>query len=425
MIKVISMILTFSIMALSIKYLGKENFGVWVLLSGIIAWSNIFDFGFEHGLRNKIAEALVKDRLDIIKSYVSTTYSVLILIAFLLLIFFIPLIILLDWKSLLNIQSLTNNDIQILIFIILFSFIIRFILKPITALLNAFQWPSIVQFIALLGLITSFLTFYILLNISEKTSIFLYASIMSASPAIILFLSSLYLYSTRFKNFIPSLTKVKYKYFKQLGSLGIAFFVIQFSGLIIFQTDNIIISKIFGPASVTDYNVAYRFFSIFLIANGIIMAPFWTAFTDAFHRNDIKWIKQTVNKLIKIILGMSLFMSFFVYFANDIYHLWIDKSIDIPISLSATVALFVAWSSFINIFTFFLNGVGKIRLQMYSSLLAAIFNIPLSYLFASILNMGIKGVLFATILSLIFTGTLSIIQYRKIINASAKGIWNR
>ena len=78
-----------------------------------------------------------------------------------------------------------------------------------------------------------------------------------------------------------------------------------------------------------------------------------------------------------------------------------------------------------NIFVVFINGVGKVRLQIIVATIGAIINIPLSYFFAIVLNLGLAGVIAASIISISFGPILAPIQFRKIINGTAKGIWNK
>jgi hypothetical protein len=47
--------------------------------------------------------------------------------------------------------------------------------------------------------------------------------------------------------FAPSLKYVKFHYARDLMTLGIKFFIIQMAGVILYQTNNIIIAQLFGP----------------------------------------------------------------------------------------------------------------------------------------------------------------------------------
>ena len=75
---------------------------------------------------------------------------------------------------------------------------------------------------------------------------------------------------------------------KSITSLGFQFFIIQIAVIVIFTTDKILITQLFGPEYVASYDVVFKLFSIITIAHGILMAPLWSAYSDAYHRNDIE-----------------------------------------------------------------------------------------------------------------------------------------
>ncbi len=423
-IKAFQMIIVFTMISVSIKYLGKENYGIWIVLSGIIVWSNIFDLGFSNGLRNRLAEARAEGNSNIEKYYVSTTYAFLLIMALILTILFVPLFFYLDWQTIINTTTVENEIIRYIVLIIFILFILQFILKPIGSILQAYQWPSIVQLINLFGSILALLGIFYLLSLAQPASLSLYTYIVAGTPVLALLLATIYFYKQKFSKLIPSIKYVKQKYFKNIVGLGLSFFIIQLSAVIVFQTDNMIISYLFGPAEVTNYNIVYRYFSIITIVFGVIMAPFWTAFTDAYQKNDFLWIRNTMRTLILLLGGSIIGSIFLLIISNNIYSIWIDKNLIISNSLSALMAIYVVLYSLLNIFSYFSNGTGKVKVQMFVYIFAALINIPMSIFFGKILEFGVDGVLLATIISTLLTSIIMIIQYYKLVNNRAEGIWN-
>ena len=88
----------------------------------------------------------------------------------------------------------------------------------------------------------------------------------------------------------------------------------------------------------------------------------------------------------------------------------------------ALYAIVLTWNS---IFGCFVNGIGKIKLQMYEGIIGMIINIPISIFFAKNLDMGSAGVILGTIISLTIGSFLIPIQTVKLIRGKAKGIWNK
>ncbi len=206
-------------------------------------------------------------------------------------------------------------------------------------------------------------------------------------------------------------------------SLGIKFFIIQMAAVIFYQTSNIIIAHLFGPEQVTPYNIAYKYFSVITMSFTILMVPLWSAYTEAWIKKDMSWIKNSINKLIIIWVLIALAVLIMFIFSAFIYRMWVGKEIKVPISVSATMAIYVIVNGWCGIFSQFLNGVGKIKLQLYISTLGALINIPLAIFLGK--HLGIYGILLSTVILSAVSAVSSPIQYKKLINNKATGIWNK
>jgi O-antigen/teichoic acid export membrane protein len=106
-----------------------------------------------------------------------------------------------------------------------------------------------------------------------------------------------------------------------------------------------------------------------------------------------------------------------------VYRMWVGKEIKVSISISVVMAAYVIVNGWCGIFSQFLNGVGKIKLQLYISTIGAILNIPLAIFLGK--HFGIYGVLLSTVILGAISAIWSPIQYKKLINNTATGIWNK
>jgi O-antigen/teichoic acid export membrane protein len=109
--------------------------------------------------------------------------------------------------------------------------------------------------------------------------------------------------------------------------------------------------------------------------------------------------------------------------ADKAYVFWVGKSIKVPFMLSVAMAFYVVINAWCGIFAQFLNGVGKIKLQLYSGLVGALINIPLAIFLGK--YMGISGVVLSTCFLAVIAAVWAPVQYYKLINNTAKGIWNK
>lgn len=419
-----SILSSFLLVPLTINYLDTENYGIWLTLSSFIAWFSFFDIGLGHGLRNKFAEAKANDDLSLAKGYVSTAYFTISIIAFSSFIIFLLISYFVDWTQVFNTSDDLHADLRLLMPIVFGFFCLQLVVKLITTIYLADQKHSIQGKI---GFISSFSSLVVvwLLTQTTKSSLLLFGVIFSALPVLILLLLNLFSFSKTYSLYKPSLSFFKKVYFKNIFGLGLTFFLIQISGLVLFSTDNFIISKLFLPAEVVPYNIAFKYISIAHMIFIIILSPYWSSITEAYTKQDYDWIKKSMRNLSKFTISFIVMIVIMVIIAPFIYRIWIGNAVYIPFTLTLAMALYFILTIIYAPYTYFINGTGKIKLQMYSVLVTAILNIPLSIFLAKTMNLGVIGVILATIICILPHTILCPIQYFKIINNKAYGIWNR
>ena len=419
-LKILSIATNLLLVPITIHYINPTRYGIWLTLSSIIGWLSFFDIGFGNGLRNKFAEAVAKGNNKLARIYVSTTYAILLIIILFVLILFLFINPFLNWAKILNSPSAMADELSLIVLIVFTFFCIQFILQLVTTIIIADQQPAKVSFINFLGSILSLIIIYILTKITSGSLLYLGIA-MSAAPVIILIGSSFWFYARNYKDFTPSLKFIKLTYAGDLFYLGFKFFIIQISVILLYQTSNMIIVQLFGPAEVTSYNVAYKYFGVVPMIFNIVLTPFWSAFTDAYTKNDLTWIRKVIKRLQFFWILMIFLTLLMLLISEPIYKIWIGDVVTIPFALSAILALYVLINCWCGIYSYFLNGVGKIKIQLYASLIGGVINVPLAIFFG--MHYGLVGVIFPILIIGLINSTWAPIQYYKIINNRAKGIW--
>lgn len=422
-LKGFSILVSFLLVPLTLNYLNPTKYGIWLTLSSIIGWFGFFDIGLGNGLRNKLAEAFAQKDYKKAEIYVSTTYAILTLIIGIVYLFFLIINNFIDWSAILNTTPELAKELNWIALITFTFFSLRFILKIIGVILTADQLPAYNNIFDFAGNLISLIVIYIISKFSFGS--LLYISIAySAAPALVMIIASFYFFKGKYKSLKPKIKSVDFKYFNSLAGLGFKFFILQLATLVIFTTDNMIITQVLGPAEVTPYNIAFKYFSIPTMIFTIILTPYWSAFTDAYIKKDMVWIKNVIKKLSVIWIFITVGVLFMITIAKQIYLLWIGDKVYIPLTLSILMGVYAILSTWNNIFAFFINGTGKIKLQMYYAVFAMIINIPASIFFAKNMGLGSSGVILGTCTSLIIGTIFSPIQTFKILRSKANGIWN-
>lgn len=417
-----SIAISLILVPLTINYINPTSYGIWITLSSIVGWFSFFDIGFGHGLRNKFAECVANKNYKLAREYVSTTYAILTLIITAVLALFFIINPYLQWSAILNAPTQMARELSLLALIVFTFFSIQFVLNLITTVLSANQEPAKANFWVFLGSILSLIIIFILTKTTQGNLVYL-GMALSFTPVFILLLSSLWYYRKEYRKFSPSIKLVNFKLSKDLMGLGGKFFIIQIGVIVLLSTNNIIITQLFGPAEVTPFNIAYKMFSVVTMAFGIIVSPLWSAYTEAYVKGEMDWIRNILSKMNKIwflcILGCGVVLLASPY----LYQFWVGDSVQVPFQLSIAMSIFVVAYIWHQIYVFFLNGTGIIQLQLYLVIVTALANIPLAIFFGQ--KFGLAGISLTGALLYAIMGTVYYIQTKRILNGTAKGIWKQ
>lgn len=388
------MLISLLLVPMTIDYLSKDTYGTWLTISSIVTMIAFFDIGIGNGLRNKLTEAVSKQDVVLARTYISTAYVIFGVLQFVFILFFLIAFSYVPWQRLLN-TSVDNDQLQVVVLMMAVAIAVKLMLDVLSYVLLALQESGRVGLISFLSNILILSATYALTRFSNGNLIYL-AAATAVSPVFVLLVSGFVLYRTQLKKYRPSFQSVNFSYAKDLLSLGYKFFFIQMTVILLFYTDNLIISQLFGPSEVATYNVAFRYFNAISTIFAIAITPYWSAFTEAYVKGDVVWMKRTYSYLQKLWLGLVAAVLLMILLADQVYYVWVGNRISVSLTLNVCMGLLITITCWNNMTTAVVNGVGKVRLQLYVSVFAAAVNIPLAIFFGKALHLGSAGVTLAT-----------------------------
>lgn len=419
-LKGISIVVQLMLVPMTLTYLSKELYGIWLTISSVVLWLTFFDVGFSLGLKNRLAEAIAKGNLERGKQLVSTTYVMLFAI-------FVPLGLIceiivpyFDWTKILNVDASYGPVLVVTMRILILSFVLQMMFNTLSTILAAFQRVAFANVFTVLGNVVSLIIIWLLIQFTEPSLINM-ALTISFVPVAIYIVSSLILFSGQLRSVRPSLLAFRTDAIGDIFSLGAKFFIIQIQIIIMQQATNLLISNISNPDFVAYYNIVYRYLGAAMMVFNLVLGPLWPAFTDAYTKGDYVWMQSTYRTLTRLYLfclGAVIVMCLISPFA---YAVWLGNAISIPWAMTISIGIYFAISMWDGLQVNLLNGIGAVKLQSYVTCIGIVCHVPISLLLGKYI--GAYGVVASLIIiTLIYTSFFST-QALKIIRRTAKGIW--
>ena len=422
LIKGWSAVVVLLMVPLTLNCLGEYKNGVWLTISSMLVWIENMDIGLGNGLRNQLTAHLAHGDTTAARSLVSSAFAMLTAIMLPTMLILTLLVLCTDTYGLLNVapQRVEGLDQVLVATIVLVC--TTFILKLIGNFYMGLQLPAVSNLLVAGGQTLALAATWLVWR-SGSHSIMHVALAATASPLAVYLLAYPWTFHHRYPQLRPSLRMATIAQAKAVMTMGVKFFIMQMSSIILFMSANILISHLFTPAMVTPYQVAYRYFSIMLVAFTVVCMPYWNATTDAWERGDVEWIRRATKRLNLMTLAIFATMTLMVVVAEPVYAHWVP-GLHVERGLTIAMAAYIFIIIYSMRYSYFINGIGKLWLQLVFTTAAAIAFIPLAWL-AARLTGDITGFL-ATMCLINLPGLVANrIQFQKLITGKAKGIWNK
>ena len=375
------------VVPLSLSYIDKEKYGIWINASVMVTWLQNMNFGMGFGMQNKVSEAVAKGEINKAKDYISIVYRYSTLIAAGLLLLGLLASFFINWNQLFN-STMPVYQLKIITLITFICFLVNFVFSNIIPLSNALQLSFVPKFF---GLLINILTVIFLFWIGKfsHNNLILAAIALALPSPLIYFIGNIFFFKTK-KLFKPSWHIQEKKHIKDVFSLGMKFFFMQIATFVTTQSGVVIITQYLGPAEVTPYSIINRYFYFAIFLYSLLINPYWAGITDAYFKNDFNWIKKALKKLlIAGACGTAAVILMFV-FSFYLIPIWSTNAFDIYKykSLVYTSAIFSITIFFSAIISIYLSALSLLRFQMLVQIAVAVLTIIISIMLIKTFHLG-------------------------------------
>jgi O-antigen/teichoic acid export membrane protein len=163
--------------------------------------------------------------------------------------------------------------------------------------------------------------------------------------------------------------------------VGSIFFICQITYMFIMNTNEFIISNVFGPQYTTDYTFYFKISGLVSTVITLALTPMWSIVTKALAEKNYSWLNK-LYKLLKLAgLGATLLEFLLIPFLQPIMDIWLG---DASININYITALAFACLGSVFIYTGLLStivcGMARMRLQTISYTIGMIVKFVIVYL---------------------------------------------
>lgn len=399
-LKLSSFLLQFAMLPMLVRSLGRAEYGVWVSLQSLVVWIALLEFGIGKGLRNKLIGLISLSEDDLAKKYISSTFFGQLVLAVGVTGVFAYVLLVLDlpWASWFKSQE-GDGAIAVTGFLCLLVLLLNQLLGVTHAIMYAKHWnaaTAMVGFFASLGLLI-FIAFSVWSGHQVTLPKLAFANLLlfgiaSAVEALCVF--------GLMPKYMPDWRLASWSHFNEIAGLGVRFLFIEFTYLVIFIMDRWIVLQVLGPSSVTEYDILLRLSALVTTGYALCTGPLWGLSGAAWAKRDAVMMDKLWRIASLLMIPFAMAAVLIGIFINPVIHIWVDREITISMIARVSMVLYswlVIWGS---AYAALLNGIGRVREQLFCCLLACLINIPLSLYLCGQDGVGIAGVLIASTFSL-------------------------
>ena len=363
--KGLGMLLSFFSMPIYMDFFeNKLVLGVWFTILSTSNWIFMLDIGIGNGLRNCLTRELVRGDKKRIKTYISSAYILITVIAVVLLCIGSLMIGYVNWNDFFNISEsvVSRATLNTTVRIIYAGIVLQFIFKMVVYILYALQKAAVNNMIAFLTSLFQFMAVLLLPSLSISENLIRLAVVFIVSSNLLYMVVTVF----AFRNEQIKGCGVSLKYFETDAALktvniGVLFLWTQILHLLISLTDDFLVTKFTSPKYEVYFSIYNRLFSLVGTLFTLALTPVWSAVTKAQEERDYLWVRKIyrfANRAVMLGVAGELLIILVMQFVVNI---WLGShAIQVDYTYALIFAVYGSIMLFQSVQETFAYGFGKV-----------------------------------------------------------------
>ena len=395
--RAVSMLCTLAQVPIALHYLGKESFGLWITLTGVVAMLNFADLGIGLGMQNKISAAYGRDDMAQAREIFLTGFALLAAVA--LAVFGIGCSIGwgLDWASFFKIEAVElRPHVRDGLLVVFAAFCLGIPLSAAQKLAVALQLGWLQALGGLVGSIISLILVACAALLKLTIVPFLAVAVL---PPVLVNLGLLQRLFVRLNWRFAMEGRAARPHVREIFRAGTLFLIPQIASTMVVSAPAVILSSMLGAAAVVPFNLTQRLLGMICQLQGVFIGPLWPAYAEAQARGDHQWIRQAFRRsLFYSLFSAILPCLVFGFIGRPLILLWTQRPEALP---SPQLLWFLCLWSMVTAAgapcAMFLNGLGRLAGQAIYGTTTAVLSLVLMPIMTQ--RAGAAGIPLALILA--------------------------
>jgi O-antigen/teichoic acid export membrane protein len=382
---------------LVLNAVGAEEFGLWTTVTSGVALLNLADLGIGNSLLNAIARTRARSTEVAVARLVSSATIVFVAVAVVLAVVLVIVTRSVNWASVLRVsQAGAMHDAAPTILVVGAAMIVSLPLAVTSKVQLALQEGYRTQAWTIAGQIAALAA--LLIAARNKASLPVLAACLVIVPVIAQLGNTVRAFGFEHAALRPRFSMFERSVARVLLSGGLLFLFLQVSWILAFASDNLIIDRILGPQSVTEYAVPYRAFTAVATLAVLPMLALWPAYTDAFARHDHDWLRRTFFRTLVAMSALGIILGVVALaFARPILHAWVGNDTHFSNALLWGFALWLPTYCAGNALAVYFNALDIVRFQVITVGAMVVSNVVLSIVLVH--AWGVSGAIYGSLIS--------------------------
>lgn len=392
--RIVLMLVSFVLFPFIVSHVGKEIYGVYLIVMSVTGYFGLLDFGMMSALTKYVSEYHGKGDFKGINRIINASFSFYVIIGI-----FISVLLFLTSMYFTNFFKVEPANIPVMRNLFVAASLSSLFVWPMSTFRGTIQglnmWGVDVAVNISNQILLALATFFILTNGYGIVELFIVTQVL-------IVLGNLILYQVARSRIGLQITfpYTEIATFKFIFNFSFFMFLSSLIAIFIYQAHNIIIGYFISMSAVSVYAVAYNLQNYFRVINSTIGGPSWIVASQMEGAYDYGRQKQLLLKGTKLMSAVFLPMIIIVFvFAEPFINYWMGPAFRDSVIPARIIIIFWMFNGTSELATGLLSAKGIVRKPLLILLFAAALNLLISIIF--IKTLGIIAVALGMVVSMI------------------------